>query len=513
MPWNKSTIQTLDAIGDVVVVSPITGEVLKWNGTNWVNDANSLGDLTNVTESSPVIGEILRYNGSNWTNRLYNPGIVDATVGTAGSGADFPTVQAAIAGGVRNIRLITSVTETTNIAVNTGDYVIWIDEGVTWTFDTDIRVTYSGTANFYLRGVGTVAWAIDTLGGSADLFDNGSFPTSVVDADGITFLNNGGQLSHTLAGGTQRIRNFYYRPGPGGTRGVRAKAGAEEFIYQNGQFDSPNAGINNLIAISDSSNAPKKTLFENIRITGRYSTGSPFIFQLDTSNSPTAVSTFRNIVVDVDTNNTRMDFIGDWTLENFTFVGSEDVTVFVSSGSSVVKNFRHLPAQLPFSPAPFVDIVFTNVTQTYADDLIVDKITFSNTSYCRFNNFEATEMQFSGTFNVGNVFSNFRWYNPGLSTYSVTTTRCQFVNGQFITRIVLPADPDIEGNQFLNCRFGKDDPNESPDWLGSNSPFVITTGGAFNEPTNNLISSCFVDEPISDITVGDTHTFIGVVEY
>ena len=54
---------------------PVTGYVLSWNGTSytWVeqtggNGSSTLTDLTDTTITTPAIGEILKYNGSAWIN-------------------------------------------------------------------------------------------------------------------------------------------------------------------------------------------------------------------------------------------------------------------------------------------------------------------------------------------------------------------------------------------------------------------------------------------------------------
>lgn len=41
-----STTPSLDDIGDVVITSAASGQFLKWNGTQWVNDAIDLGTDT-----------------------------------------------------------------------------------------------------------------------------------------------------------------------------------------------------------------------------------------------------------------------------------------------------------------------------------------------------------------------------------------------------------------------------------------------------------------------------------
>lgn len=58
----------LDDLSDVVITSAASGEVLRHNGTSWVDDRVALDDLSDVAVSSPAAGHILRYDGSSWVN-------------------------------------------------------------------------------------------------------------------------------------------------------------------------------------------------------------------------------------------------------------------------------------------------------------------------------------------------------------------------------------------------------------------------------------------------------------
>ena len=66
----------LDSLTDVVITSPVTNNVLQFDGTNWVNTAapaytlsgNSIDDLGDVVITSPSSGQILSFNGTNWIN-------------------------------------------------------------------------------------------------------------------------------------------------------------------------------------------------------------------------------------------------------------------------------------------------------------------------------------------------------------------------------------------------------------------------------------------------------------
>lgn len=64
----------LDDVTNVTAPSPVAGDVLKWNGTAWVNgglsEIYSLDNLSDVTISAtPVAGDTIVYNGTNFVNQ------------------------------------------------------------------------------------------------------------------------------------------------------------------------------------------------------------------------------------------------------------------------------------------------------------------------------------------------------------------------------------------------------------------------------------------------------------
>lgn len=64
---------TLDGLTDVVITDPATGEVLRYNGSEWADSTLNLTDLGDTNESDAVDGDIL-YRLSEWTNALFlNP--------------------------------------------------------------------------------------------------------------------------------------------------------------------------------------------------------------------------------------------------------------------------------------------------------------------------------------------------------------------------------------------------------------------------------------------------------
>jgi hypothetical protein len=63
----------LTSLGDVVITTPNTNDVLIFNGADWVNGtisvASTLDDLTDVTITGVSSGQALVFNGTNWVNQ------------------------------------------------------------------------------------------------------------------------------------------------------------------------------------------------------------------------------------------------------------------------------------------------------------------------------------------------------------------------------------------------------------------------------------------------------------
>ena len=58
----------LDDLGDVTLGTLTSGEVLKYDGIEWVNGSNNLDDLSDVTLGTLTSGEVLKYDGNEWVN-------------------------------------------------------------------------------------------------------------------------------------------------------------------------------------------------------------------------------------------------------------------------------------------------------------------------------------------------------------------------------------------------------------------------------------------------------------
>jgi hypothetical protein len=87
---NASTSRTLESLSNVLDLTPTTGQLLQFSGSNWsaatVTIPDNIQDLTNVTITSPSDGQVLAWSNSNsrWENQT--PGaatIPDGTITTA----------------------------------------------------------------------------------------------------------------------------------------------------------------------------------------------------------------------------------------------------------------------------------------------------------------------------------------------------------------------------------------------------------------------------------------------
>jgi hypothetical protein len=69
----------INGLSDVVITSASNGQVLKYNGTNWINDtvaggSGNLDGLTDVVITSASNGQVLKYNGTSWVNAAESSG-------------------------------------------------------------------------------------------------------------------------------------------------------------------------------------------------------------------------------------------------------------------------------------------------------------------------------------------------------------------------------------------------------------------------------------------------------
>ena len=78
---SSATVPAINELSGVSINTPTNGQVLKYNGTSWINGTDNAGttisgldDIGNVTAPSPSNGDFLKWNGSAWINDPINLG-------------------------------------------------------------------------------------------------------------------------------------------------------------------------------------------------------------------------------------------------------------------------------------------------------------------------------------------------------------------------------------------------------------------------------------------------------
>lgn len=92
--WVNATTELNDNT-DVNLTSPTSGDLLQYDGTDWVNATTELNDNTDVSLTSVTSGESLHYNGTNWVNKLADFQVSTTATSLTASSWDYVIVTAA----------------------------------------------------------------------------------------------------------------------------------------------------------------------------------------------------------------------------------------------------------------------------------------------------------------------------------------------------------------------------------------------------------------------------------
>lgn len=76
---NRPRPKFLDDIGDVIISGQDVGDMLYWDGNNWVNQKPDLDELNNVISTNPQSGQFLIWDGSTWINATVTTTLEQAT--------------------------------------------------------------------------------------------------------------------------------------------------------------------------------------------------------------------------------------------------------------------------------------------------------------------------------------------------------------------------------------------------------------------------------------------------
>jgi len=69
-----ASIASINDIGDVVIITPVTTEFLRFNGVNWINSSADLDALSDVDTTGATNGDILQFDGALWKAVIFTGG-------------------------------------------------------------------------------------------------------------------------------------------------------------------------------------------------------------------------------------------------------------------------------------------------------------------------------------------------------------------------------------------------------------------------------------------------------
>ena len=59
---------SLNSLDAVTITTPANNDIIKFNGTSWVNSGLSFSTLPGVNLNSPEVNQVLKFNGTSWSN-------------------------------------------------------------------------------------------------------------------------------------------------------------------------------------------------------------------------------------------------------------------------------------------------------------------------------------------------------------------------------------------------------------------------------------------------------------
>jgi hypothetical protein len=65
--WVNSEL-SLNSLDAVTITAPANNDIIKFNGTGWVNSELSFSSLVGVNLNSPEVNQVLKFNGTSWSN-------------------------------------------------------------------------------------------------------------------------------------------------------------------------------------------------------------------------------------------------------------------------------------------------------------------------------------------------------------------------------------------------------------------------------------------------------------
>jgi len=251
-PPDPGDTVVLNDLGDVTLTSPTNGQILQYNGTDWVNvdETDTLAELDDTTITSPVSGNILEHDGTDWKNIAWHqPDWAETTSTDPSFIQNKPNIQNAqvflgtrdcVANGPAGTESANDIYENTavgvldsgwglgaSVATGPGCKLALAADGTNWqhltvgvssiTAGTAIEVTGNAvnpTVGVEDGGIGTNQLADDSVTADKiadDAVGDDQLSTAYIKADGtVNFTGNQGSTatgSFQIATGTTTERN------------------------------------------------------------------------------------------------------------------------------------------------------------------------------------------------------------------------------------------------------------------------------------------------------------------
>jgi len=377
--------------------------------------------------------------------------IFDTTVG--GGSSPYATVKAAVDAGKINILILGDTTETADIAVPSGGIAITIDKGITLDMG-DYQFTYSEAADVVIQGSGILKYTFTT---EKDLFDNASYPTSVLDIKDITIDNQSTAVSNLS------------------DDGVIIKADNIIFLCPDTLFSTIN--LDNPESVLSNSKIVGRAGGSCLSYGGNYLQGKvnnvlytgPFIFLIAIGSK----ATVNNIIINSTSSQATVDVEGGGQLSNMVSVGSSQVDLEVDDGSCVTNinlDGGNVQANMnePTDKTSIISNLYTtgNIINNSYNAII------SNSHFGRVSSSTSSNLILNGVDFTGNV--------------TITGDKNRFVNCT-IRGAVSDAGDD---NSWIGCQVGAD--------AGGGSNTITITAAA----NRTIVDGTRTDAAISDAGSG-----------
>jgi hypothetical protein len=187
----------INALDDVVITSPSSGEVLTYDGSNWVNDtvagasAPALDALTDVSITSVATNDFLVKSAGDWVNQAPATARTSLGLGSAATQASSAFLQTA-----NNLSDVTASTARTNLGLVIGTNVQAYDA------DLDIWAGKTAPSGTVVGSSDTQTLTNKTINASSNTLSNiatSMFAANVVDTDITLAADSNTRLSSQKA--------------------------------------------------------------------------------------------------------------------------------------------------------------------------------------------------------------------------------------------------------------------------------------------------------------------------